>query len=153
MASVSTTIDAHIAEYLEDPCLNPPLPISRYLDGCCDIFAAAASELIGWKVYGIMENRIISTDKGLVQGDGLIHAFCINPHNPGEIFDAKGYRPIEHMRREYPIPADSWYESYETGLVIVDAIRRTVQPIEKSRLEVDDAKKFILKYYSLRGKT
>lgn len=150
---MSTLIDAHVVEYLKDPCLHPPRPIDQYLDGLCDVFAAAASELIGWKVYGIMENRVITTEKGLVQGDGLVHAFCVNPHNPGEIFDAKGYRPIEAMRSEYPIPDDSWYESYQTGLVIVDAIRRCFQPVEKSRHDVDVAKRFIQKYYTLRGQT
>jgi hypothetical protein len=137
--------------YLQDPHCNPPELIDRLLNGDCDYFAAAASEILGWSVYGIMENRTIALDGEIVQGDGLIHAVCFNPDKTGEIFDAKGYRSISNVFREYQIPEDHWFEHYSTGMVIVEAIRRTTESLEEMRKQVQACKSFILSHYELRS--
>lgn len=110
----------NIDSYLEDPSLYPPEEINCYLYGQCDIFAFALNQVFNLPILAYLEKRKVDLKKKVVVLPGLIHAMCVVSKEDNLIFDAKGIRTIDTMKKEYLFHSDAWFEEMTPERVISD---------------------------------
>lgn len=149
-----------IEEYLMDPGCHPPFEIDIYLNGDCDLFAAAVHRLTGWQIGVIVEPRLITTphvsmvtphngEKPLNKVEptqisaGLVHAFCVNNTKLDQIFDAKGWRDANSLNKEYRL-----HDKCSVQFMSEEELFSLVQPIQTlNECRLMETIAFVQKYY------
>lgn len=80
------------------------------LHGSCNVFAYQLSLMTGLSMAAYLEERIVKTSKGLTIQEGLVHMFCILPHQEHTqdntsimVVDASGFKTISQIASEYKV--------------------------------------------------